>query len=327
MTKRDERQVKNPRRSIAAAPYNDSRMPLLPVIPPQSVPIFSGFDYVTVDAQRRRVYAAHTASEALLIVDADTGSVIGQVKVGPMHGVAVDPANGHVYTGDGTSRTVSEVDPATKTVVRSADVDGNVDAIAYDPSNGHIYADEDDGTRIFVVDAKTMKSIGTIALPGHKPEYLSIDPKTHEVYQNISDLSEFVVIDPATLKVTKTFGTPEIKGNHPLQYDPAYGHVLIGGQNGILAVYDTSGKLVGQTKIQPRVDQCTLDRDSHLIACAGSGTLTVLHDTAGGAPALVAQTDVPREAHTTAIDAKTGHVWIVWSQENGDFTQSFSVKP
>ena len=138
-------------------------MPLLPAIPPQRVPIDSGFDYVTVDAQRRRVYAAHTGSQALLIVDADTGHILGQVKVGPLHGVAVDPATGHVFTGDGESRTVSEVDPESKAVLRSAAVDGNVDAIAYDPSNGHIYADEDDGTRIFVVDAKTMKAIGTVA--------------------------------------------------------------------------------------------------------------------------------------------------------------------
>jgi hypothetical protein len=30
------------------------------VAPPQPVPILSGFDYVTVDPVRRRVYAAHT---------------------------------------------------------------------------------------------------------------------------------------------------------------------------------------------------------------------------------------------------------------------------
>ena len=302
-------------------------MPLLPVMPPQSVPIFSGFDYVAVDAVHRRVFAAHTASEALLIVDADTGHVLGQVKVGPLHGVAVDPKNGHVYTGDGESQTVSEVDPETKTVLRSADVDGKVDAIAYDPVNERIYADEDDGTRVFVIDAKTMKSIGTIALPGHKPEYLTVDPKTHALYQNIADLSEVVVIDPQTLKVTKTIATPEIKGNHPLQYDPASGHLLVGGQNGVLAAYDTSGKLVGKTQIQPRVDQCTLDRPSHLIACAGSGMLTVLRDNPKGAPTIVAQAVVPPETHTTAIDGKNGAVWVVWPQADGDFVQSFSVKP
>jgi len=285
--------------------------------------VISGFDYVTVDAQRRRVYAAHTGSEALMIVDADSGKVLGQVRVGPLHGVAVDPANGHVFTGNGTDDSVSEVDPETKTVLRTADVDGHVDAIAYDPSNGHIYADEDDGTRIFVVDAKSMKSIGTVALPGHKPEYLSIDPQSHDLYQNISDLGEFVIVDSTTLKVKKTVPTPDVTRNHPLQFDPAYGHVVVGGKNATLAVYDRSGKLVGKTTIQTSVDQCSLDRDSHEIACAGSGQITLLRDEPSGAPQIVGQVKASPEAHTVGIDAKTGNIWIVWSEEgSGDFVQA-----
>ena len=120
-------------------------MPLVPMMPPQPVPIFSGFDYVTVDVQRRRVYAAHTGSRALLIVDADGGKVLGQVRLGPLHGVALDPQSGHVYTGDGESRSVCEVDPLAMKVVRSVALAGEPDAIAYDPANARIYANEDDG--------------------------------------------------------------------------------------------------------------------------------------------------------------------------------------
>ena len=69
---------------------------LTAALPPQPVPVFSGFDYVTIDAQRRRVYAAHGGSKALLIADADSGKVLGQVRVGPMAGSAIDPATGHV---------------------------------------------------------------------------------------------------------------------------------------------------------------------------------------------------------------------------------------
>ena len=301
-------------------------MPLIAASPPQPIPIVSGFDYVTVDAQRRRIYAAHTASESLSIIDADTGKVLGQVKVGPMHGVAVDPATGHVFTGNGTDESVAEIDPKTMAVLRTADdLGGPIDAIAYDPANGHIYADEDDGTHMFVIDAKTMKSIASIPLPGHKPEYLAIDPSTHRVYQNISNLSEFVVVDGTTLKVIKTVPTPEIKGNHPLQYDAALGHVLIGGQNGVLAAYDTNGTLVGKTQIQNRVDQCDLDRTTHTIACAGSGKITVLRDNPGGAPTVIGEQPVNAEAHTLAIDPKTSIVWVVWPQSDGDFVQGYKI--
>lgn len=302
-------------------------MPLMPVAPPEPVPIYSGFDYVTVDAERRRVYAAHTGSRALAIVDADTGKVIGQVRVGSIHGVAVDPATGHVFTGNGTDDSVSEIDPVTLKVIRSADVDGAVDAIAYDPGNGRIYAAEDDGTHVYVVDARMMKSIGTVDVPGNKPEYLAVDPKTHDVYQNIANLGEFVTIDSSTLKVKNTFATPDISGNHPLQYDVAYGHVLVGGANATFAAYDTTGKLVGKTTIQKSVDQCSLDQASHLVACAGSSTLTVLRDNAKSAPTIVSQVPIDAGAHTVAIDSKTGKVWLVWAQPGGDFIQAFDAKP
>jgi DNA-binding beta-propeller fold protein YncE len=302
-------------------------MPLIPVASPQPVPIYSGFDYVTVDAQRRRIYAAHTGSGALTIVDSDTGKVLGQVRVGPMHGVAVDPATGHVFTGNGTDRSVAEIDPVAMTVLRTADVSGNVDAIAFDPGNGHIYADEDDGTHMYVVDAASMKSVGTVDLPGHKPEYLTVDPMTHEVYQNITDLTEIAVIDPVSLKVTRTIATPEIKGNHPLQFDAAYGHLLVGGQNGKIAAYTTMGKLVGTVAIQDRVDQCSLDAATHELACAGSGLLSVVRDMPAGAPVLVGQATVARGAHTVGFDEKTAQAWIVWAQADGDFVQGFKSAP
>jgi outer membrane protein assembly factor BamB len=306
-------------------------MPFVPVIPPQPVPVYSGFDYVTVDAQRRRVYAAHTGSRALLVVDADSGKVVGQVRVGPLHGIAVDPATGHVYTGDGEARTVSEVDPVAMKVVGSADVDGIVDAVAYDPGNGHIYADEDDGTRIFVVDAHTMKSVGTVALPGHKPEYLAVDPQTHDVYQNIATDNAFVVVDGTTLTVKRTVPTPELKANHPLQYDAVLHHVLVGGANGVLSVYDRSGTLLHSVQMQSGVDQCSLDETSHTLACAGSGEVALIRDDAHTAPVVVARAPVPSGVHTVGVDSKTGNVWVVWGSRDpaapGDFVQAFALKP
>lgn len=299
-------------------------MPLVPLAPPVAVPVYSGFDYVTIDAARRRVYAAHTGSRALLIVDADSGKVAGQVRVGPMHGVAVDPASGHVFTGNGTDDTVSEVDPLTQKVLRSADVPGAIDAIAYDAARRRIYADEDDGTRLFVIDAAAMKLVATVTLPGHKPEYLAVDPQTHEVYQNIDDLGEVAVVDPDKLSVSRTFPTPGIVHNHPLQYDAQYREIITGG-GGVLAAYTRDGKELGHTAIPP-VDQCSLDPATHLLACAGGGKITMLRARPSAGPELIAQLDVPRGVHTVAIDPKTDDVWAVWASPEGDFIQRFALR-
>lgn len=302
-------------------------MPIIQAAPPQVVPLTGGFDYVTVDPVRRRVYAAHGGNRALLIVDADSGKIVGQVRIGPMAGVAFDSKTGRVFTGNSLARSVSEVDPVSMKEMRSVDLPGPIDALAYDQSNGHIYADEDDGTHVYVVDAKTFKQIGSIDLPGHKPEYLAVDPQTHEVYQNIDDGSEVVVIDPQSLTVRRTFVTPQIKHNHPLQYDPYYKHIIVGGLNGILSVYDSSGNLLSSLSVPQRIDQCSLDAGRHLVACAGSGKITLVREDAAGKATIAGQIDVPRGMHTLAIDSQTGDIWGVWASDQGDYIQRFSVTP
>ena len=301
-------------------------MPLVSAMPPQPVPIYSGFDYVTVDATRRRAYAAHSPSERLLVVNADTGEVLGQVRVGLLAGVAVDPATGHVFTGDGDSRSVSEVDPATMKVVRSVDVDGSVDAIAYDPTLRRIYADEDNGTRIFVIDAQTMKQIGTVSLPGAKPEYLAIDPATHKLYQNIASLSEIVVVDPQSLAIVQTIPTPEIVANHPLQIDAHFKHIYVAGRNGVLSIYDLSGKQLSTVKFDGWLDQCSLDQRRHNLVCAGSGGLKVFSDS-GRSVSLIGSIQVSDRVHSVGVDEQTGRFWTVWATPSGDFVESFKLAP
>ena len=299
---------------------------LIPSAPPQPVPVYSGFDYVTVDAQHRRVYAAHAGANRLLVLDADTGKIVGQVRVGSVHGVAFDPVSGHAFTGSGDN-VVSEVDPVTLKVVNHIDVGGSVDAIAYDPFNGRIYADEDDGARVFVVDAKPFKLIKTIAIPGHKPEYLAINPTTHEVYQNIDSESEIAVIDPNTMTVSRTIATPEIKHNHPLQYDPQYDQIVIAG-GGVMSVYSPSGKKLGEMP-SGRFDQCDLDPTQHVLACAGDGGVTRFQLQRGGVPKELDKTAVDAGVHTVAIDSKTHAVFAVWGDRDGkgDFVQKFTPAP
>lgn len=304
-------------------------MPILPFVPPQAVaaPNGHGWDYVTVDPVRRRVYAAHGDNNTLLIADADTGKVLGQVRVGPMAGSAVNEATGHVYTGDGDDKALSEVDPVTMTEVHRVSVDGPVDAIAYDAKYHRIYGDEDDGTRIFVIDTNTFKQVATIKLPGVKPEFLAIDPETHMLYQNVARASLIAVIDPNTLKVVRTIPTPDIKNNHPLQYDYAYHTLLVGG-TGVLSIYNLDGKRLGTAQLPPHVDQCSLDQRRQMLACAANGGIALYSIPSSGNPVQVAFRNVHDEMHNVGVDEKTGRMWVEWPSQSGDdYFQGFTYKP
>jgi DNA-binding beta-propeller fold protein YncE len=316
-----------PHSDTRATSLKEAKVAIVPAFPPQKVIIESGFDYLGADADRRRIYAAHTGSGALTVVNADTGAVIGQVDVGLLHGVAVNPDNGHVYTGDSEKRMVVDVDPVAMTVGPTVAVTGLVDAVVYDAKYHHIYADEDDGTRLFVVDSRTMTLAGTVALPGHKPEYMAIDPRTHNLYQNIANISEFVIINPDTLRIVKTVKTPEIVSNHGLGLDAERGHLYITGRNGVLSVYDLSGNHVSSLKFGRRSDQCMVDAIRHNIACAGDGFITVFHDGGSAGVSLVGQRQIDPDVHTLTFDTKTGYVWAAWAAKDGDYIQGFQLTP
>jgi DNA-binding beta-propeller fold protein YncE len=301
-------------------------MPIVPVAPPQPVPIISHFDYVAIDAERRRVYAAHSGSGALLIVNGDSGAVIGQVETGAVHGIAVNLATGHVYTGDGDTGTVSEVDPNAMKVVNSVDIGHPIDAIAYDPKTARIFADEDSGTQVFVVDAKLFKLAASVPTPGHDLEYLAVDPEGPSLYQNVPDHNEFVVINTMTLRVTKVVPTPELTVNHPLQFDESLREIIVGGHNGVLSVYSPDGKKLSQTTIPPNVDQCDLDQATGVMACAGRGKLWAVQISRDAEPKVIDVIDTGHSVHTVAIDPKTHWMWTVWAGKDGDFVRAYKIE-
>jgi hypothetical protein len=296
-------------------------MPIAVAAPPQPVPIFSGFDYVTVDELNHRVYAAHSRSEHLLIVDATSGKVLGQVDTGPMHGVKVDPSTGDVFTGNGTDDTVSKIDPVAMKVLASVDVPGNIDAIAYDPQRRRIYADQDGGGSVYVIDGATMKLIGTITMPADDLESPDVDPKTGILYQNLANGGGFAIVDPATLKVVKVVKTPQLQDNHPLVFSRAANQVIVGGENGVLSAYTPEGTHVGDVQVQPHIDQCNGSKGD-LIVCAGRGIVTVVAVQSGAAPRVVGRIDTGhRGIHTVGIDERTGDIWVVWADAKGDWVQ------
>lgn len=303
-------------------------MPITPAAPPQRVQVFSGFDYVAVDELRHRAYAAHTASQRLLIVNAATGRVLSQVDVGPMHGVAVDPDSGMVFTGNGTDDTVSKVNPSTGQVVASAKVPGNIDAIVYDSSHHRIYADQDGGPSVYVIDGATMKPIGTITMPDDDLESPAVDPKTGVLYQSLAGSGGFAIVDPASLTVRKVVATPQLKSNHPLVFSVSANQVISGGINGMLAAYAPDGTHIGDVAVQPHIDQCSTGSKGNLMACAGRGVVTVLALKAGAVPRVVGRIDTGHSRlHTVGIDEATNDIWVVYSDPRGDWVQRLKWMP
>ena len=148
-----------------------------------------------VDRAQNRLYATHGGTKTLTVLDLKTGAV-RQVAAGDVAGVAVDAPDGKVFTGGGDQKVVV-LDNKTLAKTGEIPVTGPVDDIKYDPKNGMVYAAHDDGAEDWVIDARTEKLVGTVAIPG-APEALAYDAGTDRLYQNIKPADCVDVIDPAT---------------------------------------------------------------------------------------------------------------------------------
>jgi DNA-binding beta-propeller fold protein YncE len=239
-----------------------------------------------------------------------------------MHGVAVDPNSGIVFTGNGTDQTLSKVDPSSMKVVTSVAVPGNIDDIVYDPARGRIYADQDGGSSVYVIDSQTMKLVGTIAMPADDLESPAVDPATGTLYQNLANGGGFAIVDPVAMRVVKVVKTPQLTDNHPLVFSPAADQVIVGGENGVLSAYTPDGTHVGDAQVQVHIDQCNTGSRGNLVVCAGRGIVTVVAVSKGAAPRVVGRLDTNHSGvHTVGIDETTNDIWIVYADPQGDWVQ------
>ncbi len=244
-----------------------------------------------------------------------------------MHGVAVDPADGTVYTGNGTDRTVAKVDPVAGKIIATVSVPGDVDGITLDPGLHRLYADEDGGAHVYVIDTSSMKHTATISLPSNDPEAMAIDPSTHLLYQNLNDSDSIAVIDPNTLKVIKIIKTPQIVHNHPLVFSAQLDQLVVGGKNGVMSAYSPAGRLLGDGKVQANIDQCSLGQSGNLEVCAGDGVVTLIKLVRDGPPTVIATIDTKHDVHTAGIDERHDRVWIVYPAPSGDFIEALRIAP
>ena len=270
------------------------------------------FDWMFVDAKRRKLLAAHRDAGALDVINLDTGKA-SSAKVGHVQGVDMDEA-GHYFAGDEKDQRLVVLDAKTLKVDKDIPTAGEIDAIAYCPKNKLVYADHDDGTDVWAIDPVKGKIVQTIDVGG-APEFIEFDSSTKLLYQNVKTTNSVAVIDPSTNKVVNTFSTLPAESPHGLAIDSKAGRIFTAGRNGKLVVLDVaSGKRIAEADIAPGVDQIAMDHTNNRIYCACKGFVSMLEETADGVK-FIKSIPAHAGAHTLAVDPKTHAVWISYGDK------------
>jgi len=156
------------------------------------------FDYITVDADARRVYVSHGSQ--INILDADTFSVIDTISgLKRSHGVALvtELGKGFITDGDAASVVVFDMKSLKKTGEIKSSLD--TDAIVYDPVSKLIFTFNGDSKNSSISDPVKETVVKAMDMGG-SPEQAAVDGKG-TLYDNNAETNEVVVIDTKALTI------------------------------------------------------------------------------------------------------------------------------
>ena len=269
-----------------------------------------GWDYLTLDANARRLYISRATH--VMVVDADSGKVVGDIADTPgVHGIALATDLGRGFTSNGRENTVSIFDLQTLATSSKVKVGQNPDAIIFDPATKRVFTFNGKSNDSTVLDAEKGTVLGTIKLDG-KPEFAASDGKG-EVFVNIEDKSEIEAIDANKMEVKAKWPLAPCTEPSGLALDRKNRRLFSGCDNKMMAIVNADdGKVMATLPIGEGVDATAFDDETGLaFASCGEGVLTVVHEESPDKFILAENVPTQQGARTMALDTKTHNVFVV----------------
>ncbi len=269
-----------------------------------------GWDYLSVDMANSRLFVSHGTQ--VNVADLKKGEEISVIpNTAGVHGIAVANDLNKAFISCGRDTSVKVVDLTTfKEIVRVKVTGQNPDAILYDAFSHKVFTFNGRSSNSTVIDAKTNKVIGTIALSG-KPEFPQSDGKGL-VYVNIEDKSEISVINVRTLKVEKSWSIAPGEEPSGLALDVANSRLFSVCGNKLMVVSDIiAGKVVTTVPIGDGCDGVAFDPSrKRIYSSNGEGTMTVVQQEGADKYTVVENMPTKAGARTITIDKNSGRLYL-----------------
>jgi YVTN family beta-propeller protein len=272
-----------------------------------------GWDYLTADAENRRLYVTHGGR--VQVFDLDSLKSVGSISGTPnVHHVAVAPALGKGFVTNGKIDSIFIFDLKNFKKTGEAPTGMSPDALVFDPASSRVFVFNAKSNDATVIDGKTGEVAATVPLGG-KPEFGVADGAGH-VYVDVQDKNSVAEIDTRQMKVTHTIRVGGCEDPSTLAMDPARHRLFVGCRNQVMAVVDSENyKTLAKLPIGPRVDSTVFDPDSKLVFNSTvDGNVTVID--ANDDPNYQVKETVPTQigARTMALDSKTHKLFLITAE-------------
>ncbi len=282
-------------------------------LPPHAKP--GGFDHAAVHRRTRRVYVAHTANDAVDVIDGAAGRHVASVS--DLQGVAgalVSDEHDLVFTSNRGENTVGIFAASDGARVSKVSVGARPNGLAYDPGRRRVLAANvgnpaiRDSCTVSLVDVAAKARVADIPVGG-RTRWTVFDPEAGVFHVNIAEPPQIVVVeagDPVGIK--RVIAIPSA-GPHGLDLDVATRRLFCACDGmRVVMVHADSGDILGQVEIGgvPDVVFFNPARRRLYIAIGDPGVIEVF-DTETLRRRETVRTE--KGAHTLAFDAPANVVY------------------
>ena len=220
-----------------------------------------GFDHAAVHERRGLCYVAHTANDAVDVIDCAAGTYLRSIPGLPrVAGALVSEAHDLVFTSNRAESTVGIFSPAREDAVTKVKVGIGPNGLAYSAEHRLLLAaNVGDPARpgsfsISLVDVGARALFADLRVPG-RTRWAIFEPASGRFYVNIADPPQIVVVDSAApSRIAEAFAMPAA-GPHGLELDPATGRLFCAcDARTLLAIDARSGKVASQHALSGEPD-------------------------------------------------------------------------
>jgi DNA-binding beta-propeller fold protein YncE len=271
-----------------------------------------GFDHAAVDPGRGLLLVAHTANDAVDVIDMHAGRYLRSIEgLAGVAGTLIHETTGALFTSNRGENTVGLFRLGSDGTKVEVGIRPN--GLAYDPGRSLLLSANigdqfaDGPPSVTLVDTASTRALMTLPMPG-RTRWAVFDPRRQVFFVNLMDPSTIAVIDPVRLAKTESIDI-DARGPHGLELDPVRRRLYCACDDGSLIALDAdSGAVVGRLELSGAPDVVLLNPERSLlyVAIGEPGLLDVI-DIAGWRRVEAVPTE--RGAHTLALDASAGRVY------------------
>ncbi len=274
-----------------------------------------GFDHAALHAASGHLYVAHTANDAVDVIDCNESRYLRSIPgLKGVAGVLISEERGLVFTSNRGEDTVSIFPEGKESEARKVKVGIHPNGLAFAPVRGILIAANvgdpkiPASTTVSFVDVVAGAMVSDLAVPG-RTRWCLADPKTRAFYVNIRDPPQIVVIDaPHADRIARSLPVPAA-GPHGLDLDPVRGRLFCACDAGRLLVLNrTTGEVLANQPLSGAPDVIFYNPLlEHLYVAIGEPGVIDVFDTKTMEKLETRPTE--RGAHTIAMDAERARVY------------------